>query len=55
MYARIERDSSYRKGYPWLVYTQTPFGECIDSWHKTKRAAQAQADDYNSEPHIAQA
>lgn len=61
MKAEVVKDPSYMAGYPWLVYVTTEVSDekigqrlalggsyeqrYIDSWHKTKRQAEATARD----------
>lgn len=48
MKAKVERQPDYRKGYPYLVMvSKDSWGWHIDSWHKTKREANATARDIN--------
>ena len=49
MKTQVIRRADYRQGYPWLVFTETRFGGfIIDSWHRTKREANATARDIES-------
>lgn len=42
----VKKQATYRGGYPWLVFTEGRLGGwVIDSWHKTKREADATARD----------
>ena len=46
MKAQVKKQADYRKGYPWLVFvSKDSWGWHIDSWHKTKREADATARD----------
>jgi hypothetical protein len=47
---KVIKDTEYRKGYPYLVFIQNDkWGWVIDSWHKTKREATAQARDIEND------
>jgi hypothetical protein len=47
---KVIKDTEYRKGYPYLVFIQNDkWGWVIDSWHKTKREAVAQARDIEND------
>jgi hypothetical protein len=46
MNARVVRMDDYMKGYPYIVMVaKDSWHEYIDSWHKTKREANATARD----------
>jgi hypothetical protein len=46
MKARVVRMDDYKKGYPYIVMiAKDSWHEYIDSWHKTKREADATARD----------
>jgi hypothetical protein len=46
MKTQVKKQADYRVGYPWLVFTEGRLGGwVIDSWHKTKREADATARD----------
>jgi len=46
MKTQVVKQADYRKGCPWLVFTENRFGGwIIDSWHKSKREADATARD----------
>jgi hypothetical protein len=47
---KVVRNTEYRKGYPYLVFVMNDReGWFIDSWHKTKREATAQAKDIEND------
>jgi hypothetical protein len=46
MKTQVKKQADYRVGYPWLVFvSKDSWGWHIDSWHKTKREADATARD----------
>lgn len=50
MKVQVVKQPDYRRGNPWLVFYETTSGGwAIDSWHKTKREADATARDMESE------